>query len=301
MNDETNYQSVFVTLVRNPSQIAQTHLLINSIRSFGGALSQCPVWVFESNPQKASCESLKDTNTKIFSLKVPDSVKEYLYGDKVYAGRQAEEMAGSKIRSLIWMDSSCLITHPPLLYDLNSQSDTAIRPVHIQNVGIPASAPLDGFWKKVYETVGVSDIQTTVETFVDRQLIRSYFNSHSFAVNPSIGLLHRWFYYFELLACDREFQINFCQDQQHRVFLHQAVLSTLIVTDIDTKRIRMLPSDYNYPYNLHGSVSPERKVSALNDLVSFTYESRSLDPNDVNDIKIYDPLRTWLNDHKKFM
>jgi len=291
-------QSVFVTLVRSPREIGQTHLLINSIRYFGGALSKCPIWVFEANSKNAPCNNLKDVNVHIFPLKMPDSIKHFLFSDKVFAAYLAEEMTGSNIRSLIWIDPSCFIVKPPLLYDCNPLFDAAVRPVHIQNVGLSASALLDGFWKKVYKTAGVTDIQTTVETFVDLQRIRSYFNSHAFSVNPSKGLLHRWFIHFETLVCDHEFQMEFCQDQQHRIFLHQAVLSTLIATVIDIKRIRMLPSDYNYPYNLHGSISPERKVPALNDLVSFTYESRSLAPDTVDDILIHEPLRTWLTDHK---
>lgn len=302
MSDETGDRPVFVTLVRNPEEIPQTHLLISSIRSFGGPLSQCPIWVYEANPKKASCDSLRDVNVQIRSLKLPDSIRKYLFGDKVFAGCHAEEKVNPKVRSLIWIDPSCFIVHPPLLYDLNMQFDAAVRPVHIQNVGLSASAPLDGFWKKVYETSGgVSDIQTTVETFVDRQSIRSYFNSHVFVINPSIGVLRRWFVDFEALVNDQEFQMECCQDLQHRIFLHQAVLSTLIAATIDPKRVRILPPEYNYPYNLHESISPERRATALNDVVSLTYEGRSLAPGLVEDIDIDAPLKKWLSDHQIFV
>jgi hypothetical protein len=36
----------------------------------------------------------------------------------------------------------------------------------------------------------------------------------------------------------------------------------------------------------------------LNDLVSITYEDRSLDPAIVDDIGIREPLRSWLYDQK---
>jgi len=297
MSDDINNPPVFVTLVRNRRDIPQTRLLINSLRSFGGAVHNCPVWIFEVNPQHAPCEPLKGDNIAIFPLEVPESIKSYLYGDKVYAGRQAEEMADSTTRSLIWMDPSCLVINPPVLYDLSGQFDAAVRPVHIRNVGIAALVPLDDFWKTICETVGVTDIHATVESFVDRQIIRSYFNSHAFAVNPSKKLCQEWFNIFEMLVCDKEFQKKCCKDQQHRVFLHQAVYSVLITASIDADRLRILPPDYNYPYNLHESVFSERKARALNDLVTVTYESRSLSPDAVNDIHIADPLKKWLSNH----
>ena len=92
----------------------------------------------------------------------------------------------------------------------------------------------------------------------------------------------------------RAFQSNACQDELYRIFLHQAVLSALTVTLLGPDRIRLLPPDYSYPYNLHSSVPPERRARALNDLVCIAYEDRPLDPRVVSDIQIDEPLRSWL-------
>jgi len=290
-------QTIFLTLVRTTSERSCARILIDSIRSFGGVLSHCPIWLFEANPQKAPCSSLEGMDVQVFSLSVPDTVRHYYFADKVYACAQAEEMVTPRVQSLIWIDPACLIIKPPLLFDLSQSFDAAVRPVHIRNVGLSPTEPLDGFWKKICETVGVHDIQTTVETFVDAQRIRSYFNSHAFAINPSKGLLCRWFECFEALVCDEEYQKGTCQDERHQIFLHQAVLSALLVTRLDPKRVRVLPPDYNYPYNLHQSVPLDRRAAALNDLVCIAYENRSLDPNLVDDIDIRDLLRSWLSAH----
>ena len=143
----------------------------------------------------------------------------------------------------------------------------------------------------------MQDVQATVESFVDVQLLRAYYNSHAFAVNPSMGLLRQWFACFEALVCDQEFQSSSCQDERHQIFLHQAVLSALLSTSLEPERTRVLPPDYSYPYNLHRSVPLERRAHALNDLVCITYEDRSLEPDSVDDINIYDPLRSWLAVH----
>ncbi len=79
-----------------------------------------------------------------------------------------------------------------------------------------------------------------------------------------------------------------------RVFLYRAVLSALIATSLDRARARELPPDYGYPYNLHSVVPADRRAAALGDAVCVIYEDRSIDPRDVADIEIREPLRSWL-------
>jgi len=103
------------------------------------------------------------------------------------------------------------------------------------------------------------------------------------------------------LVCDQAFQLDACQDERHQIFLHQAILSALIVTHLDPERVRTLPPDYSYPYNLHQSVPLDRRALALNDLVCIAYEDRSLDPHVVHDIAVDEPLRSWLSARVKPM
>jgi hypothetical protein len=181
------------------------------------------------------------------------------------------------------------------LFDLAPSFDMAVRPVHIQNVGLLASAPLDSFWQGVYKAVGVYDVRTYVESFVDQRRIRAYYNSAGFAANPGRGLLGRWLECFEALVGDGGFQSSACQDDTHQVFLHQAVLSTLIATEVDAQRLRILPPDYVYPYNLHFDVAPERRAQHLGDLASIYYQDRPLHPGAVDYILIDEPLSSWLS------
>ena len=296
LSSTTVDQTVFLTLVRTAGDRSCARILIDSIRSFGGALSRCPIWLFEANPQHAPCKDLAGPGVQLVPLSAPETVRGYTFADKVYACARAEELTTPKVRSLVWFDPVCLVIRSPLLFDLaQSSSGAAVRPVHIKNVGLIATEPLDGFWGRVYEAVGVRDIETTVETFVDGTRIRSYYNSHAFAVDPSERLLRRWFECFESLVSDQAFQTSCCQDELHRVFLHQALLSALLATSLGPNRIRVLPPEYNYPYNLHRSVATDRRAGSLNDLVCITYEDRSIDPSVVDDIDIYDPLRSWLS------
>ncbi|MEJ2598904.1 MAG: hypothetical protein P8Z00_11265 [Anaerolineales bacterium] len=291
---------IFMTKVRTPAGKRVARLLIESIRSFAGEMSNCPVWIFDLDPQTTLLQDLDSAAVRIIPLVVPENLLNYHFGDKVYACARAEELAPAGVHSLVWIDLSCLVVNPPLLYDLAGEMDAAVRPVHIRNVGLLESEPLDTYWRGIYETVGVRDIESVVESFVDRQRIRAYFNTHAFAVNPAKRLFHAWLGCFERLTGNSEFQIEVCQDDLHQIFLHQAILSALIAASLDPNRVRILPPDYNYPYNLHQSLSPGRRAEALNDLVSFTYEGRSVVPANVADIEIHEPLRSWLTQHAPY-
>jgi hypothetical protein len=288
---------LFMTKVRTPAGKSAARLLIESLRAFGGEMSGCPFWVFDLDPQDTSWQDFESAAVRIIPLDVPENLRSYHFGDKVYACARAEQLAPAGVHALVWVDPPCLLVNSPLLYDLAGETDAAVRPVHIRNVGLRVAEPLDAYWKKIFEAVGVHDIQVVVESFVDQQRIRAYFNTHAFAVNPAKGLLCAWLEGFEKLIGDQEFQVSACQDDLHQVFLHQAVLSALLAASLDPDRVRILPPDYNYPYNLHLSLAPDRRAAALNDLVSFTYEGRSIAPTGVTDIVICEPLRSWLGQH----
>jgi hypothetical protein len=286
---------VFLTWVHSPRQKRCAQILIESIRAYGGALSRCPVWLYEANPEEVPCRDLESLGVRVLSLHIPDMVRGYILASKVCACAQAEALASPETQSLVWISPECLVVRPPVLFDLGSALDAAVRPVHIRNVGLPATEPPDAFWRGVYDAVGVLDVQSTVVSFCDVQHIRAYYNSAAFAVRPSAALLSRWFELFEALVRDHAFQSRACRDELHQIFLHQAILSTLVATQLNSERVRTLPPDYGYPYNLHGSVPPDRRARTLNDLTCVIYEERTVDPRRIGDIAINEPLRTWLS------
>jgi hypothetical protein len=292
-------QIIYLTSIRSARDKARARILIDSIHAFGGAPHDCPIWIFEADSQKAPCNDLAGNGVQVIPLKVPDTVRDYFFGDKVYACARAEAMATPEAQSLVWIDPTCIVVNPPLLFDLGAAFDAAVRPVHIRNVGLRATDPLDEFWQKIYATVGVNDVTSTVETFVDGQRLRAYFNSHAFAINPQKGLLRRWFALFEKLVCDQEFQSRACADERHQIFLFQAILSVLLASSFDSQQIQILPPTYNYPYNLQSSLPPERRAKSLNDLVCFTYEDRAINPSEMKDIEIREPLKSWLVAHQE--
>jgi len=284
--------TVFVTLVDHPEKLPKVNLLVESIRTFGGSLSESYIWVFLDDRWMDSCPGLKGNGIKAIPLQIPEEISEYPFAGKVAACARAEELTLNLYKSIVWMAPDCLVLKPPALFALDDMADAAVRPVHVRNVGSLVDEPLDGYWKGIFKAAGITDLDETVESFVDCRTLRAYYNTHAFAVNPSSGLMTGWLDLFSKLVSSRKFQRKQCADETHKVYLHQATFSTILASE--AIRIRMLPEEYCYPYNLQDMIPEDRIAETLNELVCIAYENRPLNPDAMTDIVVEEPLRTWL-------
>jgi hypothetical protein len=283
-------ETCFLILFRSEAGERLARIVIESLRTFGGPLRDCAVWAFVLDPDRVSDALPGIKGVDRFPLAIEESFPPYPFAEKVYACAQAEAMAGPSISSLVWLSLDCLIVNPPVLFDLGSAFDAAFRPVHHRNVGSLAHEPPDDFWQEVYWAMEVGEMPYTVESFVDGQMLRPYFNTHCFAFNPTTGLGRAWWEHFKSMVTDEAFQAGPCRDNLHQIFLHQAILSTLVAKRLDRERIRLLPPEYNYPLNLLNEMPPDRRAPTLNSLVNAVYE----DAFPWTEIEVQEPLRSWL-------
>ncbi len=285
----------FLILFRSAAGERLARTVIESLRAFGGPLRDGAVWAFLLDPDRLPHALPGIEGVHCFPLTVEEGCPPYPFAEKVFACAQAEAMAGPDIRSLVWLSLDCLVINPPLLFDLGpapgvASADAAFRPVHHQNVGSPAQDPPDGFWQGVYRVLEIDDVPYTVESFVDGQTLRPYFNTHCFAFNPATGLGRAWWDHFKMMVTDEAFQAGPCRDELHQIFLHQAILSTLVPKMLDWERVRLLPPEYNYPLNLLAEMAPDLRAPTLNGLVNAVYE----DAFPWGEIEIEEPLHSWL-------
>jgi hypothetical protein len=290
-------ETCFLLLFRSEAGEQMARIVIESLRAFGGPLRDCPVWAFLIDPDRLpeALQGLEEVHR--FPLAIEGAFPRYPFVEKVAASAQAEAMAGPDIHSLVWLSLDCLIINPPLLFDLGPSAgvgpaDVAFRPVHHRNIGSPAHEPPDDFWQGVYRAVEVGEMPHTVESFTDGQTLRPYFNTHCFAFNPALGLGRAWWTVFEAMVSDQAFQAGPCRDELHQIFLHQAILSTLVAKRLDWERVRLLPPEYNYPLNLLDEMPPDRRAPVLNSLANAVYE----DAFPWDSIEIRQPLRSWLRE-----
>ncbi|NIM92621.1 MAG: hypothetical protein GTO18_02760 [Anaerolineales bacterium] len=294
LHSASDNQTWFFTLIRSAEEERNANLLIESLRNHGGALSHCPVFVFLLEVPNATGSYLGLQDVHPVPLQIKEPFQPYYFAHKVLACARAEEMAGEEVLSLVWLSTNTLITKPPTLFILADTSDAAFRPVHIQNIGSPADKALDGFWKEIYRTVGLEDVRHSVTSTIDQKTIRPYFNTHLFSIDPSKGVLQAWWNVFKKMAFDNPFQEEFCKDIDHQIFLHQAILSTLVVKMLDWDRILQLPSDYSYPLHFHQQMGRTQQFDALNEIVCPVYEGSFQYPETLNGLEVREPLKSWL-------
>jgi len=285
----------FLVMFRSEVGERLAQIVLESLRAFGGPLRDSQVWAFVLDPDRVSHVLPGLEGVHRLPLTIEKGCPPYPFAEKVYACAQAEALAGPEVRSLVWLSLDCLVIKPPLLFDLSPTSgaaaaDVAFRPVHHRNIGSRVDEPPDAFWTAIYQALGVTGMPYTIESFADGQVLRPYFNSHCFAWNPATGLGRAWWAHFKAMLSDERFQAGPCRDELHRVFLHQAILSTLVAKLLPWERVRLLPPEYNYPLNLLDEMPPDRRAPTLNSLVNAVYEGAF----PWGGIKVEEPLRSWL-------
>lgn len=288
----------FFTLVATDTDDRHAHLLVASLRAFGGVYRNCPVWVYFPGPGYVSTRLAAEfAGVEYLQLSDAQIRPRYFFSGKVAACAQAETFCDPGIRKLVWVNPYSLILQPPVSFDLEDDHLIALRPVHHRNVGLETGTPLDAYWLQIYKALGVCDPVQSVESYADRLSLRPYFNSHMFAIRPDTGLLRTWNTYFCQLVENEGFQNGACRGEAQRVFLHQAVLSALIVREFEWGQVNLLPAGYSYPLHMHKDIPPDRQAACLNELVCPVYEEIFCYPETLNQLQVFPPLADWFKEY----
>jgi len=297
----------FVTYIQFDAQEYSAAMLVDSIRRWGGEYADAPIYVVLADPERTGFR-LKDKKVEFVPLDLSDSVRAFPLAAKAFAAAKVEEMTTGKVGTLVWLDPGTLILGPPKESDLTNGAAAAVAPVHLVNTGQADNEPVDAYWGPIYKRCGL-DSKTIfpVETFIDCKKIRAWLNCGMFSVRPERGLWREWATILGEFLADRDYQRTAIADRAHRTFLHQAVISALIVSRLDRREIRMLPRGYNYPLFCHGldfttltgatyRIPEHKRVRKLNDLTSIFLESLFAEhPDWIEHVPPADePLRSWL-------
>lgn len=294
MKNGVSQSILFVTTIASADERGRVQMMTDSIRTFGGPFRESEMWIFDISPQRDLCGRMRADRVEAFPLELPASIASYPFAGKVTACARAEEMISAAELTMVWISNDCLILNPPDEQVLHPPCQAAFRPVHIQNVGSAWDELLNEYWRTVYESVGLDKAPFSVTSFVDQVKLRPYFNTHTFSIQPMLGLMNRWLELFRQFVVDEDFQEGPCQPFREKIFLHQALLSALVVSELEEGEIRILSPQYSYPYNLQGEIPAADRVRDVGELVSLTWEGRTLDPGQVEDMEIGEPYRTWL-------
>lgn len=293
---------VFATRAAAGATQQEALLLVRSIRQCGGAFAQNRVIIAvpDSAPlAEVVLSQLTALNAEILPFSVSTDVLQFPFGTKVMAAAAVEHsISDTADVLLVWMDSDCLVIQSPDIFLLDQPFDLAYRPVDHTLIGSRYDQPVDDFWRLIYTHFELDS--TTLRpmiTSVDQLTIRPYFNAGLLVIRPDKCVLRQWADAFLSLYADSRFIPFYETNDLYRIFMHQAVLSGVILSMIPVNAMRLLPHTVHYPLHMHTQYPAPQRVEYLNELITCRLDTFFNDANWRTVISIKQPLSGWLEQY----
>jgi hypothetical protein len=274
-------------------------LLFESIRKFAGALRNVTLWCFVPAYGKKMTPSIKNRlrglNVTLFPFDVENSALHFPFFADARAAALAETRAENQTETLVWLSANTLVLQEPTAFLIPRNTQLAFRPVHHTLVGSPYDEPLDRFWKEIYRYCHVPDDHIfPMTTHVDSIIIRPYFNAGILVTRPKKRVLRIWYDTFMDAYQKDEFRELYVQDERYVIFMHQAILSGVILSLYHKDQLLELPRTYNYPLHLRDEDVTGHRPAALEELVTVRHEGFYKDPQWSAKMPASKITKTWL-------
>jgi len=278
--------------------------LARSIRTFGGEFSFNPIWMFsqrnEHELSEATRQEIFSSGIRLVTFEIDDEAGNFYFADYVTAAGLAEGLAQGETSVLVFMATDTLVLQPPSAFLLQIGKILGGCPVHLKLLGSGYTHPIDEIWALIYQHCQV-DAQKTfpMQTIVDGQVVRAYFNAGLLVVRPERGLLRAWQAMFYSLYQLPEFKTFYQQNELYEIYMHQMVLAGSVLSLLKPEEIQLLPFEMNYPLHLHAQVVTAHKPKSLEQLITCRYEDfNEFFGNPDRDLLIdIDPfMKSWLKE-----
>ncbi|NHI84295.1 MAG: hypothetical protein EAX81_08350 [Candidatus Thorarchaeota archaeon] len=299
--ERATHQSLVFSSILYPGKAAESNslLLAGSIREFGGALSTQPIWYFAprldhelSLKARARLEKL---NVDIIPFEIELHALKFPFAGHVEAAALAESKAIGSMDLLVWLAPNTLVLREPSDFFLVKDVILGYRPVHHKLLGLDYEEPLDVFWKTVYDHFDIGKEQIfPMKPHIEEKPINPYFNAGSLTIRPERRLFTRWCDSFFKVYQDPTLQGLYKRDERYAIFIHQAVLTGVILSSIKIEEMVELPSSYNYPIHLYAEDSTDSKPSSLEDCITLRHETFHNDPTWKEKIPFSEMLKEWI-------
>jgi hypothetical protein len=276
-DDMRDKRIVFGTYAADSDALYWILVMVESLRTFGGELRNAPVWVYlpDNHPEveKSIRKGTSPAGVAFKRSNTPTDARQFWFSGKVFAAALAESDAVGRYQQLVWLDPDVIFVKEPLAFLLPDSISLGYRPVMHKLIGSRYSDPPDEFWSRAYEKLGVSAASIfAVQTPVDRETIRAYFNAGLLVLRPEMGVLRKWPECFAILYTDTVF-VNWCkQDQRKAIFLHQVALAGDILSTLRKGDMVELPATYNYSLFLKDKYPSSERPVSLDGVVLFRHE-----------------------------
>lgn len=256
--------------------IKEAALLAGSLRAWGGALSGAVIVAMapsgEVEALRKAAPGLEGLGVRLEGFEPVPALSGLPLAMKAAAAAEAERIAAGSADELVWMDTDTVFAREPSELLLPPGALAAASPVHHRLVGRRWDDEPDPYWSEAFRIAGAprsSDFK--VLTVVDREPIGAYFNAGLVAVRPEAGILRAWRDRLSEAATDPSVKAA-TRNSKQELFLHQAILSAVLLAEAGPGRLRLLSFGYNYPLHMHGQVPSAMKPAKLDDLYTLRYD-----------------------------
>lgn len=275
--DHTPTAIVFASYAQDDGELYCALVLAQSIRAFGGALSQAPIWIYVPRDfvpaDTAVVAHFAEIEAEIRRSDAPAESLKFFFAAKVFAAAHAEADALEKTSVLAWMGEDTVVLNEPSDLLLRPAVFCAYRPVMHNIIGSLFTQPPDEFWQRLYDRMSVPpDALFAMTTPADRQTIRAYFNAGLVVVRPERGVLRAWADHFRNLYGDPEIVRATRQDVVKKIFLHQMALVGAILGCVSRDEMVELSPRYNYPMFFKEMFGAREAFDSLSDVVTMRYD-----------------------------
>jgi len=273
-------------------------LLAKSIRTFGGGLADCPIWVLIPTELGVLSESTQEMFARLNAIIIPfeanPEIFKFPFATKIIAAAFAEMQAQDQTERLVFMDRDTLVLQEPDEFLFSADKVLGYRPVHHKLIGSAWGEPLDAFWQLIYEVCEVPDANIFSMVTHAGERIRPYFNAGMFIIRPERGLLTQWKDVFFHCYRQAQFQAFYQKNQLYNIFIHQAIFTGVLLHNLDHQEMHELSPKVNYPLHLHSDIPNNQRPETIDDLITARYENIFDEPG-WEQLPITEPLQSWLN------
>jgi hypothetical protein len=276
-------------------------LLAESIRAFGGKLSNSTIYFFMPDYGKrltrAAQKQLQELDIQVMPIGIDREKLKYFFAGELTGLAQIEKMSAGKTETLAWLDANTIVLHEPSDFILPNGKAFGYRPVHHLLIGPRFDHALDPFWAQIYHYCQVPPERIfPMRPVVEDNHMRPYFNAGILLVRPEKGLLRKWCETFLHLYQSPFFQPFYEQDQRYAIFMHQAVLAGVALSYLEPAELLELPETYNYPIHLFKQDTTSRRPALIDEMVTFRHEGFYEDSDWAKKIPASEGLKQWLRE-----
>jgi hypothetical protein len=239
----------------------QAILCVESLRTWGGALADMPVYTFAPRPGHepapetvAALEALGahhvDAPLNAHRAHLP-------HCNKVYASAWAERELDHDV--LVFNDSDTLFLGEPAALGVPPSALAALRPVGSASAASTGEGhENEAVWQQLYAALDVRS-RPFAQTVVKRQRIRAYFSAGIVAARREAGVFDAW-----ARALDRLLEPGVIRSDLLRQ-ADQLALAGVLTDRVD--EVQILPDTYNYPLPKRWQLAPALARLDLPDLI----------------------------------